>query len=65
MQGVCLLWVGFTKFHVYADKVYNGTMKCSLKTCIVEHKQNCLLDQLEKSAVAEHVLLTIEEHSAF
>ena len=36
--------------------MYVGTTKRSIKTRISEHKRNCKLGQIDKSAVAEHVI---------
>ena len=43
--------------HVLAEhQVYIGTTKCSINTCLGEHKQYCHLAQTQKSAIVEHEL---------
>ena len=43
---------------------YVCTTKCNTKTCIAEQRWTCWLGQLEKSLLAEHLLLTDNNHMA-
>ena len=56
---------GIYRIPCTCGSVYVGTTKRSVNTRIKEHKANCRLGQIEKSAVAEHTLTKTDHRIKF
>ena len=56
---------GVYKIPCSCGEVYIGTTKRSFNTRIKEHKRCCRLNQIDKSAVAEHAILNDNHHILF
>lgn len=56
---------GIYRIPCTCGNVYVGTTKRSINTRIKEHKANCRLGQIEKSAIAEHTLTKTDHRIKF